>query len=339
MNRSALVIGSWLVLLAACKTAAVPPAHEERTTAEVPQDLFARVNGVTLHYLDWGGTGDLLLFIPGLSHTAHTFDGIAPAFTDRYRVMGLTRRGHGSSEKPDSIRDMATLVQDIVAFVDAVGGKRTILVGHSYGGLELPLVAARLADRAAGLIFLDAVYDWASLVTARESANIGRYFEPPDSIFRSRAGLEAWYRRRDPRTAGPAQLANLRSQTVLGPDGRIGWQLSNELQAQFLKLAGKGADFSGVKVPTLVLWANQTEPLTGSMKSFGYPAADVEIMRNWAEEVDNKHKRDGIAALRRYVPDATVIEMNGPHTLHWSDPTTVVDHMNRFLNRLGKATN
>jgi hypothetical protein len=31
--------------------------------------------------------------------------------------------------------------------------------------------------------------------------------------------------------------------------------------------------------------------------------------------------------------------MNGPHTLHWSDPTTVVDHMNRFLNRLGKATN
>jgi pimeloyl-ACP methyl ester carboxylesterase len=30
---------------------------------------FAHVNGVHLHYLDWGGDDDMLLFLPGLGNT------------------------------------------------------------------------------------------------------------------------------------------------------------------------------------------------------------------------------------------------------------------------------
>ena len=54
----------------------------------VPQDRYAEVNGIRLHYLDWGGDGDLFLFVPGLSHTAHTYDAVAPAFTERLEASG-----------------------------------------------------------------------------------------------------------------------------------------------------------------------------------------------------------------------------------------------------------
>src|SRR5687767_833152 len=63
---------------------------------------FVTVNGVKLHYLDWGGKGETMLFLHGLGDTPHIYDLIAPKFTNEFRVLGLTRRGHGQSDKPDT---------------------------------------------------------------------------------------------------------------------------------------------------------------------------------------------------------------------------------------------
>jgi pimeloyl-ACP methyl ester carboxylesterase len=41
------------------------------------------VNNVRLHYLDWGGKGDTILFLHGLGDTPHIFDDIAPTFTNQ----------------------------------------------------------------------------------------------------------------------------------------------------------------------------------------------------------------------------------------------------------------
>ena len=57
--------------------------------------------GVRLHYLDFGGTGQPLVFLAGLGNTAHAYDDFAPAFTDRFHVVALTRRGFGESSHPD----------------------------------------------------------------------------------------------------------------------------------------------------------------------------------------------------------------------------------------------
>src|SRR5215216_4138757 len=63
---------------------------------------FVNVNGVRLHYLDWGGKGKVILFLTGLGNSAHIFDDLAPQFTDQFRVFGMTRRGHGQSDKPEA---------------------------------------------------------------------------------------------------------------------------------------------------------------------------------------------------------------------------------------------
>ena len=58
--------------------------------------------GVRLHYLDFGGTGQPLVLLAGLGNTAHAYDDFAPALTDRFHVIALTRRGFGESSHPDS---------------------------------------------------------------------------------------------------------------------------------------------------------------------------------------------------------------------------------------------
>src|SRR5438309_2719195 len=100
------------------------------------RDGFVTVNTVRLHYVDWGGTGQALLFLTGLGDSAHSFDSLAPRFTDRFRVLGLTRRGQGQSAKPASGYDPRSLAEDIRAFLDAMQIQRAALAGFSAGGSE-----------------------------------------------------------------------------------------------------------------------------------------------------------------------------------------------------------
>jgi pimeloyl-ACP methyl ester carboxylesterase len=103
---------------------------------------FVNVNGIQLHYLDWGGSGDVILFLAGMGCNAHIFDHLAPRFTDKFHVMALTRRGHGESDHPDIGYDIDTLTEDIRQFMDTVGIERVILVGHSMASVELSHFAA-----------------------------------------------------------------------------------------------------------------------------------------------------------------------------------------------------
>ncbi len=120
---------------------------------------FATVNGVRLHYLDWGGRGEVVLFITGMGDTAHIYDWMAPKFTDKYRVVALTRRGYGESDKPETGYDVETLTDDVRRFLDHMKIKRVYLIGHSAGGNELTNFASRFPKRTLKLVYLDAAYD------------------------------------------------------------------------------------------------------------------------------------------------------------------------------------
>jgi len=120
---------------------------------------FVTVNGIRLHYLDWGGSGETILFLAGFNDSAHVYDDFAPRFTDRFHVVGLTRRGVGESDKPTGGYDASTRVEDIRQFLDALGIHIVSLIGHSMAGDELTLFATRYPQRVAKLVYLDAAYD------------------------------------------------------------------------------------------------------------------------------------------------------------------------------------
>ncbi len=119
---------------------------------------------VKLEVLDWGGSGQPLVFLAGLGDTAHVFDEFAPKFTPEYRVYGITRRGYGASSVPaidDSAYSADRLGDDVLAVLDDLKIDRPVLVGHSIAGEELSSVATRHPERVAGLIYLDAAYEYA----------------------------------------------------------------------------------------------------------------------------------------------------------------------------------
>ena len=154
-----------LLLAVACRPdGPAPPSDTPLGPSNPPEDQWVRLGDVSLHCLDWGGTGDLLLLIPGVTGTAHIYNDIANDFTDSFRVVAMTRRGHGASDKPVEPFDLDTLADDIAGVIDHFTDQPAVLVGHSYGGIELPRVARRYAGKVEALIFLDAVYDWAGLM-------------------------------------------------------------------------------------------------------------------------------------------------------------------------------
>lgn len=141
----------------------LPAAAQTNSTApkdEFPHKRgFATVNGIKVHYLDWGGSGETVVFLTGVGDTGHVFDEMALKLTDRFRVLSLTRRGYGESDKPETGYDVATLADDVRQFLDVMKIKKAHLVGHSAGGNEMIQLAATHPDRILKLVFLDAAYD------------------------------------------------------------------------------------------------------------------------------------------------------------------------------------
>src|SRR3989442_6826985 len=133
---------------------------QDNWTDKSPHKIgFITANNVKLHYLDWGGNGETLLFLHGMGDTAHRYDDLAPKFTNQFRVLGLTRRGHGESEIPETGYDTATLVEDIRQFLDALKIQRVVLAGHSFAGDELTRFAVVHPDRVTQLIYFDSACD------------------------------------------------------------------------------------------------------------------------------------------------------------------------------------
>ena len=147
MTTSGLLV-AWLAL------AAIPG---QASSGQPFSEHFVDARGIKLHYLDWGGQGDPLVFLTGFNTPAATFNDLAVGLRDRFHLYALTRRGLPPSEAPAAGYELATLVADIIAFMDAKRLARVHLVGHSLAGLEMTEIASRTPGRVGSLVYLDGI--------------------------------------------------------------------------------------------------------------------------------------------------------------------------------------
>jgi pimeloyl-ACP methyl ester carboxylesterase len=137
------------------------PAAKYVRLVTVPGDARGPVH---LEIIDWGGHGPALMLLAGLGENAHIYSDLAPRLTDRFRVIALTRRGHGASSWADtSTYVLDTFVADIAAVMDSLQLKRASLIGHSMAGSEITRFAVRFPDRVDKLVYLDASHDFAGV--------------------------------------------------------------------------------------------------------------------------------------------------------------------------------
>jgi pimeloyl-ACP methyl ester carboxylesterase len=129
---------------------------------------------VDLALHDYGGSGRDLLLLHGGADNIETWRELAPLLRPNFRVFGYDARGHGASPTPESA-SVGQMVEDVFSVADELGFERPLLVGHSMGGVNALLAAAR-ADRFAAVVALDAVPRWWSRpnLTRAEFEEIGR---------------------------------------------------------------------------------------------------------------------------------------------------------------------
>ena len=301
-------------------------------SGRLPSDEFLQVGDVRLHYIDWGGNGDLLLFVPGLSATARIYDGIAPAFTDEYRVVAMTRRGHGLSATPSTPEVTIDLLADEVAAVIAgLTDRPAVVVGHSFAGIEFPRLAARHPDLVAAFVFLDAVYNWPLLLEPGPSL-LG--FES-DSTFTSFTAAEDSYRATFPELSSPVALKHLRSKLRLRDDGLVVWRLpwSGPRITAFLNSYAdwSGDEYQSITVPVLSIQADQEKIMIANLRRRGFPPEIIDSTRAWNSR-SSRAKAEGAALLRTAVPDAVFMMFDSTHhDIQVQRPVEVITAIEDFL--------
>jgi esterase len=101
------------------------------------ESKFVTVNGLRLHYLDFGNpSAPPLICVHGLTANAHSFDEVAQQLAGRYHVMSVDVRGRGESQwGPPNEYTLPAYVNDLNATLESLKIPRASLIGTSMGGM------------------------------------------------------------------------------------------------------------------------------------------------------------------------------------------------------------
>ena len=117
---------------------------------------FTTSDGLTL---DWQeeGAGLPVLCLPGLTRNGSDFDEFAAALGGRFRLIRLTLRGRGRSDRDPEWKNYNVEIEarDVLEFLDFLGLSKVTIVGTSRGGLIAMLLAATAKARLSGVLLND----------------------------------------------------------------------------------------------------------------------------------------------------------------------------------------
>ena len=98
--------------------------------------------------------GPAVVLLHAWGESLGSFDRLTPMLPEALHVFALDQRGHGAADKPADGYDLATLGEDVTAFMDAVGLPSAVLVGSSSGGYVAQQTAVMHPDRVTGLVLV-----------------------------------------------------------------------------------------------------------------------------------------------------------------------------------------
>lgn len=329
---------SQLLLLAILLPVAVNAQERQPASKQSGLSFITVEPGVRLEVKDWGGAGRPVVLLAGLGGTLHVFDDFAPRLTGRYHVYGITRRGYGASTAPDPAGDhydADRLGDDVISVLDQMKIQDPVLIGHSFAGEELSSVCSRFPNRVAGLVYVDAAYRYAFSPEHRGDFGI--------EIIELRRALSASLDAISPEETRKAidrlQAMLPQFETDLMKQKKL-WATVPEMSAQeYVQEKSYAATPAGqiekaalnserryttLPCPVLAIFALPHD--RGLPPGAQRDAADAEDMQTSGPLVDS---------FEAGVPNARVVRIaHARHAMFESNPTEVLDEINRFISGL-----
>lgn len=254
----------------------------------------ADINGITVAYVDHGGSGSAIILSHGFLMDHSMFAAQVEALSGSYRVITWDERGFGET-KANGEFSYWDSARDALALLDHLGVRKAFVGGMSQGGFLSLRLALLAPERVMGLILLD------TQAGTEDPATI----EPYNSLH------AAWLEH------GPTAVQDIVASLILGPgewsDWFAKWALlePEQFSTAFHCLMHRDditSRLGEISAPTLIV----------------HGTADASIPMEKAEIL-----RDNVAGPTTLVP----IE-GGPHASNMTHPDEVNKAILRFLSAL-----
>jgi pimeloyl-ACP methyl ester carboxylesterase len=181
------------------------------------------VNGLRIHFLDWGADGKPpLIMLHGIGRIAHTFDHIAPHFTPNYHVIAVDMRGHGDSDwDPKSAYLVEDYTKDIEGLAAELHLRNITIWGNSTGGRVAQVFAGLHPELVSAVIAEDVGPERPTQV----AESVTRQLKQEDEKgWASEEELLTQLKTSNPRTPEEILRAYAHYGSKRRPDGRVIWK-------------------------------------------------------------------------------------------------------------------
>jgi len=194
-------------------------------------DKTVVVQGLTLHYLEWGDpSSPTLIALHGLRGHGHSWDSFSAPMAGAYHILALDQRGRGDSDwAPDGQYTTEAYVKDLEGFCEALQLRHFILMGHSMGGRNSLVFTARHPAMVTRLIIVDIGPEG----DLRGTARITREIIAAQEEYTSFEALFEAQQKSNPLLLPEVLRRRLTYQTKTLPNGTIGWRYDVEIRRQW----------------------------------------------------------------------------------------------------------
>ena len=229
-----------------------------------PREREIRLGGLRFHYLEWEGSNSpTLVLLHGFGSHARSWDHVAHAMADRFRVLALDQRGHGDSDRaPHGDYTVRAMAGDLQQFADALCPGRFTLAGLSMGGRISIAYTAAHPGRVERLVLVDIGPEIAPEGLARIQTTVSNVPEELESTEQAYQVL----RTAAPRYSEALLRHRLRHSFNRLPNGKLAWKYDKVLRDQTRErtrdIPNLWPDLARVTRPTLIVRGAESDVLS-----------------------------------------------------------------------------
>lgn len=257
-------------------------------------------SGVELCFGEYGDpAGATVVLLHGYTDSRRAYEPLIAQLPPHLRVIAVTHRGHGDSDKPDGSYRVDAFVADLADLFDRLRIKQAVVVGHSMGSLIAQRFALDHRERVRALVLIGA---FASL---KDNPAVHDLWDQVVSELQDPVPVELVREFQESTLAGPVPDAFL--EAVIAESLKVPARVWRSI-LQALLTDDFSHELRKITAPTLIVWGDRDD---------------------FCSEAEQH-------LLTRAIRGSRLIAMPGiGHSPHWEEPRRVAEILGAFVETLG----